>query len=573
MVVYNRFAPVSSVLYRGARYVANGVDQPQIWEGVESGNAYNMGEQAPSVVPTVATDSGSGNALAGAYRYRYTYYRTATDDLPEYESGPSGVSADYTISATEGINVGFTDPGGTLGLDKVRIYRQGGSLNEWYLVATVATGSSPYDDTNADTAISSNATLKFRARFSADGLPPKFAFLVQQDGRLICARPLGDETKVYVGEAFPRHEHILPESWIDMGNNSTGLGVTYEGVYAFTHSSIHRLIGIDDPATFERTIIHDDIGTTSPVLSRGNAVYFIDAGEGPIRLTLGGSVDRIGIKLRDWWRDNVNKDMVPFLPIVSDDEENYIYFFVATGTRPYADKIMVFDETVNQWSIWPAQGVSAAGLIQNQFGKRKAVVGTVTGDVFQFGERTDASLGAYTGTLTGNPTTIGGNTLTDTAASFDATELPGSSLILEDSNGAITYRGYVVSRESGTSLRVHPSFPASASTADTYMLGGIDAYWQSKEDNLDSPHGKKILKWLDVTYEKQTAGSLNIKYRVDGGSWSTLTAIDMTGDGSARRFIRGRCHHIEFYVWLNQPGRPWHVTSFVLEGVTLERTL
>ncbi len=572
MPTWNRFAPVSSVTYKGSRYAANGVDNPVIWDGVESGNAYTMGELAPSAIPTLATDGLTPGTLAGTYRYRYTYYRTATDDMPEYESGPSGVSADYTVAGTEGINVTFTDPGASLGFDSVRIYRQGGSLNQWYFVASAATGTAPYDDQAADTSIASNAVLNFRARFSADSYPPLFAFLVEQDGRLVGAGASGQEDRVYVSEPFPRQEHFLPEAWVQTGANITGLGATYEAVYVFSLSSIHRLIGIDDPENTELISIYDDVGSASQVLSRGNSIYFIDPGEGPMKLDIGGNIEGTGIKLRDWWRDNVNKDMLPFLPIVSDDEENYIYFFVATGTRPYADKVMVFDATVNQWSVWSTHGVSAAGLIQNQFGKRKAVYGTVTGDIFQYGERADTSLGVYTGTLTGNPTTISGNTMIDTAATFDATETPGAAIILENSSGTIIYEGYIKSRVSATTLRVHPSFPAAASTGDTYMLGGIYSYWRTKEDNLDSPHGIKILKWLDVTYEIQTVGSLSVKYRLDGGSWTSLTAIDMTGDGAARRPLRGRCHHLEIEIGGNNPGRPWSVTSLVVEGMSLERT-
>jgi hypothetical protein len=157
----------------GAIFVVNGQagDNAQVWDGVEGGNVYNLGELPPDTKATVATDGLTPGTLSGTYRYYYTYYRTGTTDMPAYESGRSPVSDDYTISGTEGINVGFTDPGGTTGFDMVRIYRQGGSLNEIYFVAAVATGTSPYDDQNADSVIAANNTLNTRTRVNADGLP------------------------------------------------------------------------------------------------------------------------------------------------------------------------------------------------------------------------------------------------------------------------------------------------------------------------------------------------------------------------------------------------------------------
>jgi len=574
MPTWNRFAPVSGVAYKGALYVGNGVNQPQIWDGKEGGNAYNLGPIAPDIDPTIATDAGAlGNLSPGAYRYYYTFYRPASSDLPAYESGPSGVSNDYTVVGTEGIDVTYTEPGSD-GYTQVKIYRQGGTLSEIYLVTTADLGDTiPYNDVAADSTISGNATLITKARVFADGLPPKFAYLDTQDGRLIGAAPSGDEAKVYISEVFPRHEHFLVNSWIELEDDCTGLASNYEAVYAFTVKSIYRIIGTDDPANMDVTKVQGDIGSGGVVVARGNTIYFLDPGEGPMRLNLDGTVDAIfGAKMRDFWRDEVNKDMLPFLPIESDDEENKLYFYVATGTRPYATHVMIFDQITNQWTIDTNPGITAAGRIQNQFGKTKVVYGSVTGDIFQHGENADQSLGAYAGTLTGNPTTIGGNIITDTDAAFDATEPPGSSMLLQDSNGDVTYRGFVTSRESGTSLRVFPNVPAAASTADTYMLGGIEAYWESREESADAPHAKKIGKWIHVVYEIQAAGSLTLDYAIDGGAWTNLGTIDMTGDGAGKLSLTQRFHHIKLRVRLNQPGRPWYVTSLMMEGVILERT-
>ncbi len=570
MPTWNRFAPVSAVPYRGALYVANGVNQPQVWDGVEGGNAYNMGAVAPNIAPSIATDGGAGGSLtAGAHRYYYTFYRAATDNMPAYESGPSAVSNDYTVVGTEGIDVTYSDPVSD-GYDNVRIYRQGGSLNEIYLVNTVALGGSPYNDLVADTTIVGNAILNFDARVFADGLTPKFAFLTQQDGRIVGGAPSGDTTKVYISEVFPRHEHFPTLNFLDLPDTVTALASTYEAVYGFTLHSIYRLVGIDDPSSMELTLIHGDVGAGGPAVARGNTVYCMDPGEGPMRINLDGSVDKLfGAKMRDFWRDNVNKDMLPFLPIESDDEENYIKFFVATGTRPYATHVMVFDEVTNQWTIWHVHGVTASGRIQNQYGKRKVAFGTIAGDIFQFGERSDQSLGAYTGTLTGNPSSIGGNQIT--GSGFDTSEPPGSTILLQDSSGDITYRGVVVAATS-TVLTVFPNVPSTASTGDTFLLGGIEAYWQTKEEAFDAPQVKKIVKWVRVSYEIQTAGSLTVDYKVDGGSWTNIGTIDMTGDGAGQLSLNKRGHYFQFRVRNNQPGRPFHLTDLEASGVILERT-
>jgi hypothetical protein len=573
MPTWNRFAPAHATIYKGAVYIVNGVNQPQAWDGLENGNAYNLNEIAPNLPATLASDATSSQPLVGTYQYYYTWVRAATDALPEYESGPSPISTPYTISGTEGIDVSFTDPVAA-GYDKVRIYRQGGTLAEVYFVAEVATGTSLYNDVIADVSILNNEPLDFAKRTAADGLPPKFRFILSQDGRLIGAGPSGDELKVYVSRPFPNHEHFLADKWVEVDDSVTGVGATYESTYIFTLGSIWRLFGTDTETLggISLSKLHDDIGSRSPVLSRGNRLYFMDVGRGPIRMNIDGTVDELfGIKLRDFWRDEVNKDMLAFLPIESDDEEGLLYFYVATGTRPYATHVLVFDEVVNQWSILSIHGITAAGSIQNQFGKRKVAFGTLTGDLFQHGEESDQSLGAYTGTLTGNPTTIGGNTLVDATATFNAEELPGSTLLIEDSDGDLLYSGMVVARVDANTLRVHPSFPSSVSTADTYLLGGIEAYWQTREEDFGEPGGKKILKSLRLGYIPQDAGTLNVQISIDGGAWEDLTGVDLTGDGAAKLWVNRRCTTTKIRVRLSTPGRPWHIVSFIAEGVVVGR--
>jgi hypothetical protein len=269
--------------------------------------------------------------------------------------------------------------------------------------------------------------------------------------------------------------------------------------------------------------------------------------------------------------------MLPFMEIQSDDEERYIYFQVATGTRPYATHWMVFDSVTSQWWLWRIDGGSGSmGIIQNQFGKRKVVYGTVTGDIFQVGERSDQSLGAYTNTLSGIADTFGGNSLSDASATFNATELPGAPMLVEDADDSnnINYRGFVLSVPTTSTLK---TFPATSSTvtgdADNFYLGGIEAYWTSKETALGDPNQQKEVRFIDIQYEVESAGALEVHYKVDNGSWTatTPTTVDLTASpGSERLLVQDVGTWWQFRVRLNQTGRGWHVTSFVVEGEVIE---
>lgn len=89
--------------------------------------AYRVGIVAPTTAPTIAASAGAGN-LTGDYYYAYSYYSSTTG----FESPLSPTSAVFTVTAKYAVVTGVTyssDPQ----VDKIRLYRKGGTLSSWRL--------------------------------------------------------------------------------------------------------------------------------------------------------------------------------------------------------------------------------------------------------------------------------------------------------------------------------------------------------------------------------------------------------------------------------------------------------
>jgi hypothetical protein len=561
----NRFAKSSVADIYGVKVVADGVNEPRIWDGTSDGSNWVLAETRVSTAPTHA-DKGAGN-LTGTYNYKVTSYREASGTMPAYESAASSASTDKVVTSKE-VTVTYVDCVTADGWSHVRLYRISAAQPTWYRIAEVAAGSTTYDDNDVDATIAANDTLNTNKYGS--GLP-YFRYVLAHNGRLVGAGAWGEESVVRVGQPGSKFEDFLTGNNLPLRGWATGLGSIFEDVYVFTAHSVDRLRGVEDPATMDRMELVDGVGNTSPILPFKNGLYFADPATGPWRLEPGGRLIHIGEALRDFWRDDVNKDMMPHLPVVEDAERSLVCYAVATGTRPYATDWCVFDTRTNQWTILPMLGaLGGAGTVANQYGKKKTLYGQMTGDIHQFGTNADNSYSAYDGTLTGQPTAVAGAAFSDTGATFD-TSIVGCPVIFVDSDKDVTYRGTVIIRSDANTLICYPHFTSGTTTGDNYYIGGIEAYWATKEDN----HGVMSLKmgrWVHVDYEIQSSGTLLVDYKIDGGSWTSVGSVDMTSDGSAKLPFRVRYHYARIRVRQFLPGRPWQVTGIRVEGTQAERT-
>lgn len=121
---------------------------------VNSLNVVNAaGIVVPNAAPTHATITGG---LTGSYAYYITFYDSNTDS----ESNPSAQSTTATPSG-QGVRVtnAASNNGTNSRVTHWRIYRNINGGSQYYRVATVAIGTTTYDDNNSDATIQANDVL------------------------------------------------------------------------------------------------------------------------------------------------------------------------------------------------------------------------------------------------------------------------------------------------------------------------------------------------------------------------------------------------------------------------------
>ncbi len=553
-VQLDQYAVVRECFVDGIRHICNGADQPRMWNGRETdGASWRIGELAPEDKATDA-EKGAGN-LTGTYYYYYTYSRDELNGVPAYESGPSPVSDGRTVTSKE-ITVTYTDAPSGVGYTHVKIYRYDDADSTPYLVVKQVTGSTTYDDDTAD--LTNNAQINLRGRTYENGLPPKFRDMVYTAGRLIGIQGF----TVSVSEPYPRHEHFYPTQNVNFDDEPMFLAVLYEDVYVFCRHSIWRLLNVMNPLLIDRLMIHGNIGSIMPPTPFDQGVVFADPGRGPYFMDLSGQLDPIGLHIKDTWK-TVHLDMLEHGKIEIDPEERRILFFFATGTKPYFDLVMGFEWAARQWEPMKPQGIGyAVGAMGAQGGNARVLLGTVTGTILQFGEDTDLSYGAYLGTLTGTPTTVGGYELEDTTATFN-TEITGATLLCWDDDGEILYRGIVTTRPASDTIRCYPMLPATVTTASNYGIGAMESYWTTKLDDLDNTARQTKVRWLEV----QGTGDVNVSHAVDNGDLSLDDTVDLDTDESEVIEIVDRGHLWRFRIWNHTPGEAFLMRNMIAEGI------
>ena len=165
---------------QGWTYLANGVDQPQVWDGI-SATSRNWGLPAMTAAVTFNAFVGGG-VLTGIYYYYAVLYNSATDT----EGGQGPISASMTAAAQ---NITVNRPAGATTLDPQathwRLYRNtAGQATTFYKVADVPTATATYTDAITDVALSAgsqtlnltNMKLRMPAQHPYVALHGGFAF-------------------------------------------------------------------------------------------------------------------------------------------------------------------------------------------------------------------------------------------------------------------------------------------------------------------------------------------------------------------------------------------------------------
>ena len=246
--------------YQERLFHATGAGVPQWTQGAGAGSTHNLGILAPATAPTVAL--GAGGAITGTYQYAYTYYSSTTGA----ESAPSPVSAEIVATANQ-INltglVAAADPQA----DKIRIYRVGGTILSFQLVATIASASINYTDNTADANIDGTPlTTEGSGQALAGGRYIKEAYG-------IVFYMLGD--KLYFSEIGKWYSYPA-EYYLDFGKPLMGYAFVSNGILVFTKHKTHLVTGTT-PTNFSKTTLSRSQGckTAKSVVEINNTAIWV----------------------------------------------------------------------------------------------------------------------------------------------------------------------------------------------------------------------------------------------------------------------------------------------------------
>jgi len=235
-------------------------------DGSSSGKVLWDGRELPLGIATPASplsiSAGSSGPHKGDFKYTYTFYSTDTG----IESAPARLSP-YLIVDEKAITVdGFApfpkDGEGNDIANRYRLYRIGGYLPQFTLVAELESGNVPYTDSLDDTDIDGRILHTIRTEPPMEGLHD----FVELKGRLFGSYG----AKLYYS-ALGNPDTWYSSNFFTMPDDITGIAKSPAGLIIFGESFTYLLIGTA-PENFRLKVMSNIIGC----VARESIAYFGD---------------------------------------------------------------------------------------------------------------------------------------------------------------------------------------------------------------------------------------------------------------------------------------------------------
>jgi hypothetical protein len=192
--------------------------------------------------------------LNGEYYYKYTYV-----DANGKESGASIASDAITVTdGIIGIDVVATN---NVKVKNINLYRIGGTLTDWYLVATLSNETQTYVDNIPDTSLS----ILFNALYN-DPPPNGLSYIVEHYERIVGAKTkYYPNALLYTEEYEPEHYGSALNQQYLLGNSSKCTGILKWGKYIiFFKNNLIYVIEGNDPTAWHRRRAISHYGNIAP---------------------------------------------------------------------------------------------------------------------------------------------------------------------------------------------------------------------------------------------------------------------------------------------------------------------
>lgn len=524
-----------------------------------SANSLNVVNAAGFAVPDAAP---SGALIAGSITGTYAYYITFYDENTDTESNPSAQSGSVSPSGQAvRLTNNATNNSSNSRVTHWRIYRNLDGGTQYYRVATVAIGTTTYDDDNTDATIQANDVLLL------DNTAP--ATSTYQCIKVF--RNFAITFGAYNARGGTDYDDRV--TWSKVGNidawpslNETDFAQGQHGiiralepagpsVLLYKDSCIIRWYWRTDPSGVYGDGDNDIVNTERGALNdrcvcNVEGTHFAMDRKGIYATRDGGTIDEIVYELDGLWK-RINwaqrdkfcaswDDRHVWFSVALDEDEECHYCFVLDllaikakqGQQWYPEE---YDFGIRDMNRQDCGMTDSAGVFGMQ---RKVVVGAVDDHM-----RTHImSLGWRDGVspeLTAESTVAssGSNTTTVEAASgtFSASNGNGDTVDIVDmylrwkdipttvnkDTNKDWERAYRVTAVSGTTITVTPAMPANPPVGATFWIGARpNAKFRTPQMVFGRPDVKKKLKGIRL--ETQPGGmpiDMRVRFSADRQGW------------------------------------------------------
>jgi hypothetical protein len=317
----------------------------------------------------LVNDSGVGTYPAVLRYYRYQTKRIVGGVIVSQSN--LSAATPFTPSGTG--DSAHLMPGTSLGEGETHFQYHGSAddLAYYALSGNIAVGGPPdfYDTVNpADYAlgelsplVGANTPFPSVKFLGSDGLH-LFGFGVWESAAGDAMAPVAG--RIYFSPALGSSETgddervsntLTQQGWIDCNPSGGGVdrglaGPLNNRMYAFQSKGIYMLVPTGDPiAPFARVVMTTAYGSVShwsQVIGEDQdgqpALYFLDPGDGPRRISVGRTIEWMGKDVFDIWQTvNLNAGHVAFG--IYDAARKLVLWWIATGTSGRPDTLLTLD--------------------------------------------------------------------------------------------------------------------------------------------------------------------------------------------------------------------------------------
>ncbi len=209
---------------------------------------------------------------------------------------------------------------------------------------------------------------------------------------------------------------------------------------------------------------------------------------------------------------NSSLDSLRLAKAVFNSEANQYTLYYAPSGSTRNSRALVFDMNLKIWQP-PITGREVSFISEYLTeGVQSVIYGDYYGYLYR--DKIGNSDGIPVG-VNSIPTAGSISSVSDTLQNFRTTQDGLSGIPITIVNGPGAGQTRRVKSNTGTVITVDPDWVVAPTTASTYVVGGIDAFWRSKDYDVENVQVSKIFRWLYVKAKEVGSYGVTVYHMCD----------------------------------------------------------